>query len=214
MTSLPLTGFSVTVKVRFAEPLSPSATLGEPMESDGAPSSSVIVSVTSAGCVIPCVFAAVPETVTLLSASSMVLSTAVTVTVPLLLVAPAAIVNFALPLSEKSPATAPVPAAADTVIVVSSLEGWSSEAVTVVEFVAPLSGMLVRESARVTVGASSSSVIVPVPLAVPIPAFPAPLNATTTVSSGSSVVSPVTDTVIVSLVSPAVKVSVPPVTAV
>ena len=85
---------------------------------------------------------------------------------------------------------------------------------TVVEFVAPLSAMEVRDSASVTVGASSSSVIVPVPLAVPMLAFDAPLSVTSTVSSGSSVVSPVTETVIVSLVSPAVKVRVPEVSAV
>ena len=39
-------------------------------------------------------------------------------------------------------------------------------------------------------------------------------SVTTTVSSGSSVVSPVTDTVIVLLVSPAAKVSVPEASAV
>ena len=63
-------------------------------------------------------------------------------------------------------------------------------------------------------GPSSSSVIVPVPVPVPIVAFTALLNSTTTVSSDSSVVSPVTDTVIVSRVSPAVKISVPAVSAV
>ena len=43
MTSLVLAGLSVTVKVRFAAPSSPSATLGESMERDGTASSSVIV---------------------------------------------------------------------------------------------------------------------------------------------------------------------------
>ena len=110
------------MKVRFAVAPFPSVTLAEPMDSDGSPSSSVTVSVTFDGCVIPWEFTAVPDTVTLLSGSSSLLSTAVTVTVPVLLVAPAAIVNFAFPPSEKSAATAPVPAAAATVIVVSSLD--------------------------------------------------------------------------------------------
>ena len=65
-----------------------------------------------------------------------------------------------------------------------------------------------------TVGAPSSSVIVPVPVAVPIVAFPALLSVATTVSSASSSVSPVTDTSKVWLVVPAANVSVPPVIAV
>ena len=65
-----------------------------------------------------------------------------------------------------------------------------------------------------SVGAPSSSVILPVPVPVEIIAFVGWLNATTTVSSGSSVVSPVTDTVMLRLVSPAANVSVPAVNAV
>ena len=63
-------------------------------------------------------------------------------------------------------------------------------------------------------GPSSSSVIVPVPVLVAMVAFVALLNSTTTVSSCSSVVSPVTDTVISLLVSPGSKASVPAVSAV
>ena len=58
-------------------------------------------------------------------------------------------------------------------------------------------------------GAPSSSLMVPVPVAVEITAFVAPLNSTSMVSLGSSVVSPLTETVIVWLVSPAAKVRVP-----
>ena len=65
-----------------------------------------------------------------------------------------------------------------------------------------------------SVGVPSSSVIVPVPLAVEIVAFVGLLRVTTTVSFDSSSVSPVTDTSKVRLVVPAAKVSVPPVIAV
>ena len=56
---------------------------------------------------------------------------------------------------------------------------------------------------------TSSSVIVPVPVPVPITAFVGALSVTTTVSFGSSAVSPATATVIVRLVAPGPKVSVP-----
>ena len=69
--------------------------------------------------------------------------------------------------------------------------------------------MEVRESASVTVGCASSSVIVPVPDAVPMVAFTAPLSDTTTVSSGSSIASPVTDALTVLAVSPGANVRVP-----
>ena len=65
-----------------------------------------------------------------------------------------------------------------------------------------------------SVGAPSSSVILPVPVPVEIITFVGWLNTTTTVSSGSSVVSPVTDTMMIRLVSPAANVSVPAVNAV
>ena len=66
-----------------------------------------------------------------------------------------------------------------------------------------------------TVGASSSSVTVPVPVAAADRvALVGVLNVTATVSFASSVPSPVTVTSIVRVVVPAVKVSVPPVMAV
>ena len=55
----------------------------------------------------------------------------------------------------------------------------------------------------------SSSTIVPTPSKVPIEAFAAGANPITTVSSASSVVSPITDTATVWLVSPDANVSVP-----
>ena len=206
--------FSEAVTVEeLAAPLSVTEVRERASVAVGFASSSVIVRVTAAGAVTPCEFAAAPDTVTLRFGSSVSSSTAVIVTVPVLLVAPAAMVSVFSALREKSAASAPEPGAAETVISVSALDGRSSEAVTVVEFVAPLSGILGRDSARVTVGFASSSVMVPVPVAVPMVAFTAPLNSTATVSFGSSVVSPVSETVIVLLVSPAAKVRVPPLIA-
>ena len=197
------------MNVRVAAPLSPSLTLAFPMLSAGAPSSSVIVRSTFAGCVIPWLLVAVPDTVTLLFASSRVLFTAVTV--PVLLVLPAAIVSVLAALRRKSPATVSVPAVAPTVTVVAALDRWSSVAVTVLTLPVPLSAIALGVTANVAVGASSSSVIVPVPLAPPSASVACVglLNVTMTVSCGSSVVSPVTATVTVRLVAPAVNVSVP-----
>ena len=65
-----------------------------------------------------------------------------------------------------------------------------------------------------TVGAPSSLVIVPVPVAVPSVAFVGSLNCTGIVSSASASVSPRTETVTVFVVSPAAKVSVPSASAV
>ena len=56
---------------------------------------------------------------------------------------------------------------------------------------------------------ASSFRIVPVPVAVPIAAFTAPLSVTRTVSLASAVVSPVIETATVLPVSPAAKVRVP-----
>ena len=99
----------------------------------------------------------------------------------------------------------------------------STVAVTVI--VVALSPSPTSASSTVSVivsGASSSSVIVPstlselamTPLGDEISAFAAPLKVTSTVSSDSFTVSPVTDTLKVCLVVPAAKVSVPAVMAV
>ena len=83
-----------------------------------------------------------------------------------------------------------------------------------VRFVEPLSPSVTLGESIDSVGASSSSVIVPVPVAVEIVASVALLRVTTMVSLTSSIASPVTDTSKVWLVVPAAKVSVPPVIAV
>ena len=211
VTRLPLAGLRLTVNVRFAEPLFPSVTLGESIDSVGAPSSSVIVSVTDDGCVIPCELVAEPDTVTLLSASSRVLSTAVTVTVPLLLVAPAAMVSVALLLSLKSPFAVFAPAAAETVTVVCWLDARSRLAVTVAELVAPLSAIELRDSARVTVGVASSSVIVSVTdegCVIPCELVAEPDTVTLLSASSVELSTAVTVTEPVLLVLPAAMVSV------
>ena len=85
-----------------------------------------------------------------------------------------------------------------------------------VRFVVPLSPSVTLGESIDSVGASSSSVIVPVPVPAVFDtaAFVGLLSSTTTVSFDSSSVSPVTDTSKVRLVVPAAKVSVPPAIAV
>ena len=99
-------------------------------------------------------------------------STAVTVTVPVLLVAPAAMLSvFALDRL-KSPATAFVPAAAATVSVTASLDARFRLAVTVVfpGFVPLFSSIVSGLSTSVAVGVASSSVRVRLaPVTVPTP---------------------------------------------
>ena len=111
------------------------------------------------GGVTPKRFAAVAQTVTLLSGSSRALSTAVTVTVPALAVLPAGIVSTRRLLRAKSPAAAFVPGVADTVTVVSAVDARSRLAVTAAEFEAPLSEMDGGESDSVTAGRSSSVIV-------------------------------------------------------
>ena len=91
-----------------------------------------MVRVTSEGEVTPALFCALPDTVTALSAELTELSTAVIVTVPVLVVAPAAIVSTGLLLNVKSPATAFAPGVAETVIVVAAVDARVKVAVTVV----------------------------------------------------------------------------------
>ena len=141
----------------------------------GAASSSVIVRVTAAGFAIPLAPDTVAETVTTLSGSSVELSFAVTVTTPVLVVSPAAMVSV-VPVCVKSPESACVPATAVTVSVTASLDARSSVAVTVVALSAPLSLMVSgfngsgSDSASVTVGGPSSSVNVRVaPVTAPTP---------------------------------------------
>ena len=86
----------------------------------------------------------------------MSLSTAVTVTVPVLRVVPAVIVSSRFSLSVMSPATAGETGATETVTVVSALDARSSIAVTVL--VPPDSPIEVSDSNSVTAGESSSLV--------------------------------------------------------
>ena len=144
----------------------------------------------------------------------MLLFTAVIVTVSeLFAVSPAAIVMVA------SEPTVYAPDTAVTVTVVAALEAWFSVADTVVlvSLAVELDSLIVAAAtASVTVGAASSSVIVPTPVAAvdDRAALTGPLSVSFTVSFGSSCPSPITDTVIVFDVSPAANVSVPADTAV
>ena len=169
-------------------------------------SSSVIVSVASAGLATPLPPVAVAETVTVLLAASTSLSTAVTVTVPVLSVAPAAMVRV-VPLRAKSLLVAGDTAAAATVRVTAWLDALLRVAVTVLELSAPDSAMVVGDSLSVTAGVPSSSVIVPVPVPAPSTVETVALvgvpSVTMIVSLGSSRASPLTLITIVPLVSPA-----------
>jgi len=69
-------------------------------------------------------------------------------------------VRMGLLLKEKSPVMVGVIGSTDTVSMISWLDGESSIAVTVAALEIPLSLIVGDESARVTVGVSSSSVIV------------------------------------------------------
>ena len=184
----PASSFAVTVTVRSASSVAPSETLvGESVSVTfvDVASSSVIVSVCGSGCVTPWPFAARPVTVTGRLPSSVALSFAVTVTVPVLTVSSAAMVSTVVPLRSKSSAAVPVPGEADTVIVVSSLDGWSRVAVTVLTRLA--SEIDAGVSTRVTLGVASSSMIVTVRSIAGStlrPEVVVPL--TVTVSSGSS----------------------------
>ena len=154
-------------------------------------------------------FDTVPVTVTCLFGPSTTLSTARNSTVPVLAVSPAAIVSVLFALSVKSAESAFVPGAALTVTVVAAPDLSLRSARTVV-YVNPVppSRTVERPTAKLTVGAASSSVIVPVPVPVAIVAFVGELNSTTTVSLGSSRPSPFTVTAKLFSVSPAANVKV------
>ena len=182
---------------------SPSATVGNA-------SSSLSVNVTSEGAATPLPPETVPETVTDLSGESTEFPCAVIVTLPVLVVSPAAIVSFVrLDSSVKSSATAPAPAAAATVTVTASLDAPESVAVTAETPL--LSPIDVGDSPSVTVGNASSSSSVNVTFdGAATPLAPETVPETVTVSSASCVVSstPVTVTVPVLVVTPAAIVNV------
>ena len=175
---------------------SPSATVGNA-------SSSVSVNVTLDGAATPLPPETVPETVTDLSGESTEFPFAVTVTVPVLVVSPDAIVNVSALDNVKSAATAPVPAAAPTVTVTAALDVLSSVAVTV--DTPPLSETDVDDSPSVTVGGPSSSRIVSVTLdgaAMLLPPEASPETVTDLSGASSSLSSAVIVTVPVLVVAP------------
>lgn len=157
-----------------------------------AASSSRIFRIRSSGSVTPTVLSAEPDTVTVLSGSFTALSFARIVTVPELAVSSAGIVRVT-PVWAKSPVSAltvssPLslpPGTDETVIVVAALDGWLSEAVTVVS--PPFSAISSADSARVTVGVASSSSMVTVMDDVVAAMFVRLEKVIAKVSSGSSV---------------------------
>ena len=168
----------------------------------GASSSSVRVSLAPVTAPMPRALLAEPVTVKVRSASSFELSIAVRVTVsPAFPVLPAGMVI------EASAGTDQASECAGTVMVVGSPEAELSVADTVA--VPAFSEMEVGVTARATVGVASSSVMVPVPVAVPSVALTGPLSFTTTVSFASSIASPVTETSTFARVTPAAKVRDP-----
>ena len=167
-------------------------------------SSSVTVSVTCAGSAAPLPPADAPDTVTSLAGATAPLSTAVTVTRPVLAVAPAAMTSARLGLRVTAPA-----GAADTVTVTAALDSPDSVAVTV--DTPPFSAIDASDSASVTTGVGSSSAsvrVAPRGSATPLP--PAAVAETVTDLSGEFTPLPfaVTVTAPTLTVAPAAMVSV------
>ena len=164
----------------------------------GGASSSAMVSVAAAACPVPpgklWELLMLPETVTCFAAPWTSLSLAVTVTTPALVVCPAATVRVPVAESAKSPGAAPVPAAAVTVTVVAAADGWERVAVTVAT--PPASEIEAGVSARVAVGAASSSATLRVTaVGFAIPGGPAAVAVTCACFAGPSSVSSIAVTV-------------------
>ena len=138
----------MTVRSTVRCPLSPSLTEGELIDRLGAASSSVMVNVTLRGCPTPALD--VPDTRIVLSGASVPSFTAVTVTAPVLVVAPAAMVSAVLALN-----VAPASAGTDTVTVVGTLRIRFSVAVTVVTLPVPLSAIVAGVSRNAATRSSS-----------------------------------------------------------
>ena len=179
-TAFPVAPARVTVN----ETASPSDASASATEKLGVASSSVMVSVTASGFAAPLPPVAVPDTVTVAFGASRSLSTAVSVTVPVLAVAPAAIVRV-VPVC----VTGALPGT-ETVMVTASLEVPDRVAVTVlscswmlVVIVSSASAMVDGARTSVTVGVSSSSVMVSVS---PVTVSPPETPLTSRVSFGSS----------------------------
>ena len=157
LTSALAARFSTAVSVA-APPFSEIDDEDRISDAAGAPSSSRMARVRAGGSAAPRPPAAAPETVTRLSGESTLSSAAVTVTVPALVVRPAAMVSVAAALRVKSPSAAFAPAAADTVTVTASADGCDSVAVTV--DTPPSSAIDAGVSASESAAVASSSAIV------------------------------------------------------
>ena len=150
-----------------------------------AASSSVIVSVAACGCTTPNWLSAAPDTSTSLSfASTSSLSTARTVTDPVLQVAYAGTLST-VPLRLKSRSVADGPGTVEIVTVVAWLDGWFKMADTRLR--PPSSRIESGLSTSVTAGAASSSAIVTSAPVRGATVSPDDRPVTRTVSSGSSV---------------------------
>ena len=211
----PAAASTVTVTASLEAPESVAVTVDTPPLSEtddgdstsatvGNASSSLSVNVTSEGAVTPLPPETVPETVTDLSGESTEFPCAVIVTVPVLVVSPAAIVSFVrLDSSVKSATTAPAPAAAATVTVTASLDAPESVAVTAeTPLLSPIDD---GDSPSVTVGNASSSVSVNVAFdgaATPLPPETVPETVTDLFGESTEFPFAVTVTVPVLVVSP------------
>ena len=174
----------------------------------GVASSSATVRVTATGCSMVRLLMAVPDTVTRLSGASVASSFAVIVTVPVLVICPAAMVSVSSALSMKSPRTAPdaATAAADTLTVTAARDVRLNVAVTVVALFAPLSLMVAGDSASTTCGTPSSSVRVSVTdagAATPLPPVAVPETITCLLCPPTASSTAVIVTIPVLAVSPA-----------
>ena len=203
---MPLAALSVTEKLMATVPLSPSVTLAEPIETVGNASSSVIVPVP-----VPVKMVALVGllnfTATVSFGSSKV--SPFTVTAMLLVVSPAAKVKVPEVSASKSVPEVAVPVVASAYFTVTCLPLAALSVTEKLMATVPLSPSVTLAAPIEIVGAASLSVIVPMPVPVEIVALVGLLSFTATVSSGSSIVSPLTVTAMLLVVSPAAKVKVP-----
>ena len=196
------------VSVTAIDAVLPSATGTMPLAPSPEVSSLRIVSVRSVGADTPWPPLTEPLTVTSFSGPTTSSASAVTVTVPVLVSAPAAMLSM-VPRCVKSASVAGATGAADTVTVTDSLDGPLNAAVTVVE---PVSVITELPSRSDTVGGASSSVMVTVPAAAGSDTWSAgsgSLSVTVNVSSASSTASCLMVTVMVPVVAPAGMVNLP-----
>ena len=174
-------------------------------DTSGGASSSRMFSTTAGGSAMPLPPVAFAEMVMAASSASRSLSTAITVTVSVLAVSPAAM--FKVRLTPR--ATGPL--GADTTSLTASVDAELKRAPTTLRLLPPLSSMTVGVSVRVAFGKGSSSLMVPIAVAAPVVVSRVALtgvpSATVTFSLGSLIVSSLTRTTMSALVSPAATVT-------